>query len=390
MSRVVCVHPDPRSLERWRRALLEHRRDWAVECHTDSGAAWTSIETAPPDLVVVACGPVCDGRSLLKRVRDGHADVARVLITDHAEPSDESELAQRVLPMALEPARFVESLAQVLQHREPLTDPVLRGLLGRIGQLPAAPEVHARLVERLHDPHATLEDYAAILAEDPALATQVLRVANSAYFGRDRAVTDLAAAAGRLGTRLFTDVVLAAETLDAFGTAAPSFDMAEFQRHAASVARVASTLERRAPWAEDAFMAGLLHDVGRLVIATRLPQEYAAIEALIEREGWPRHIAERQVLGSDHARIGAALLGTWGLPSAVVTAVRQHHECPLAGELVLDTTVAVALAERLVHDVERDVDVPTAEDPTAILSGDPRWPWWRALAGELDEDAMAA
>jgi len=390
MSRVVCVHPESRSLERWRRALLEHRRDWSVECHTDSRAAWDSIETTTPDLVVVACGPVCDGRSLLARVRDGHPDVARVLITDHAEPSDESDLAQRVLPMSLEPAEFVESLTQVLQYHESFTDPVLRGLLGRIGQLPAAPEVHARLVQRLQDPHATLDDYAAILAEDPALATQVLRVANSAYFGRDRSVSDLAAAAGRLGTRLFTDVVLAAETLDAFGGSAAAFDMAEFQRHAASVARVASTLERRAPWADDAFMAGLLHDVGRLVIATRLPDEYAAIEALAEQEGCPRHVAERRVLGTDHARIGAALLGTWGLPSAVVTAVRQHHECPLTGDLVLDTTVAVALADLLVRDVERDVAAPTAEDPTALISGDPRWPWWRALAGELDEDAMAA
>ncbi len=390
MSRVVCVHPDPHSLERWRRALLEHRRDWDVECHTDSMAAWHSIAATPPDLVVVACGPVCNGRSLLALVRDGATDVARVLVTDHAEPSDESELAQRVLPMSLEPARFVEALAQVLQHRESLVDPVLRGLLGRIGKLPAAPEVHGRLVKRMQDPHATLVDFAAILAEDPALATQVLRVANSAYFGRDRAVTDLAAAAGRLGTRLFTDVVLAAETLEAFGTAAASFDMSEFQRHAASVARVASTLERRAPWAEDAFMAGLLHDVGRLVLATRLPDEFAGIERLVEREGWPHHVAERQVLGTDHARIGAALLGTWGLPSAVVTAVRQHHECPLLGDLVLDTTVAVALAERLVHDVEGDLALPTAADPTALDGGDPRWPWWRALAGELDEDAMAA
>ena len=62
MSRVVCVHPESRALERWRRALLEHRRDWAVECHTDSRAAWDSIEATTPDLVVVACGPVCDGR----------------------------------------------------------------------------------------------------------------------------------------------------------------------------------------------------------------------------------------------------------------------------------------------------------------------------------------
>ena len=217
MSRVVCVHPESRALERWRRALLEHRRDWAVECHTDSRAAWDSIEATTPDLVVVACGPVCDGRSLLARVRDAHPDVARVLITDHSEPSDESVLAQRVLPMSLEPTRFVESLTQVLQYHESFTDPALRAVLGRIGQLPAAPEVHAQLVARLRDPHATLEDYAEILGQDAALATQVLRVANSAYFGRDRAVTDLAAAAGRLGTRLFTDVVLAAETLDALG-----------------------------------------------------------------------------------------------------------------------------------------------------------------------------
>ena len=390
MPHVVCIHPEPRALERWRRALLEQRHDWTVECHSDPEVATRRLDAAPPDLVVSACTPPCNGRALLAHVRETHPDVARVLMAADDRALEESELAQRVLPLDLDADAFVESLSQILQHREPQLDPALRRLLGRVGQLPAAPETHARLVERLHDPHATLEDYARILGQDAALATQVLRVANSAYFGRDRAVSDLAAAAGRLGTRLFTDVVLAAETLDAFGRPAEGFDMATFQRHAASVARVASTVDPRADWCEEAFMAGLLHDVGRLVIATRLPDEYAAIEALSIAKGWPRRRAEQQLFGTDHARLGAALLGTWGLPSVVVTAVREHHSCPLTGELVLDPIVAVALAEHLVNELEGDVPNPTANDPTAVHEGDPRWPWWRALAAEFDEDAMAA
>lgn len=392
MPRVIAVHSDVQELETWRRTLLEQRRGWDVELFSSVGAAWLRFTESPPDLVVAPMTVALDGRVLLTQVRDLAPQVARVLVAGGVcdERAVEGQrIAQRVLPDDVEPADFAEALAQLLKQRELIESPQLRAVLGRVGQLPAAPEVHARLVKRLRDPNATLHEMAGLVAEDAALSTQVLRLANSAYFGRGQAVMSLEGAAGRLGTRLLTSVVLAAEAYGRFGPVAKGFSIDQFQQHASLVARIASALEPRAVFNDDAFTAGLLHDVGRLVIASQLPAEYTLIEQRAAKEGLPHYVVERDVVGCDHAVLGAALLGQWGLSSTVLEAVQRHHAVSFAGDIMLDATTAVAIADRLARDVERFSPGTTAANPAAVAAGDPRWPWWRELAEQLAMDGMA-
>ena len=107
------------------------------------------------------------------------------------------------------------------------------------------------------------------------------------------------------------------------------------------------------------------------------------------QEGLPRHVVERELIGTDHAELGAWLLGQWGLPSAVLDAVQRHHQVALAGEITLDATVAVAIANRLAHHVDQFAPGTAAANPSLVAAGDPRWPWWRELAEHLALDGMA-
>ncbi len=391
MPRVMCVHPIAEELENWRRVLLEQRRGWDVEAFGAVGPAWRRLTDAPPDLIVAPMCVALDGRVLLTQVREQQPSVARVLVAGGVcdDRAVEGQLiAQRVLPDDCEPAAFVEALSQVLKQRELVSQPGLIAALNRVGQLPAAPAVHARLVRRLRDPNATLAELAALVAADAALSVQVLRLANGAYFGRGQTVTSLEGAAARLGTRLLASIVLAAEAFGRFGVPAGTFSMTEFQQHATLVARIATALEPRAPWNDDAFTGGLLHDVGRLILATQLPQDFARVEQRASQEGFPRHVVERELLGIDHATLGASLLGQWGLPSAVLDAVHRHHQVSLAGEITLDATLAVAIANRLAHAVDQFAPGTTAANPGAVAAGDPRWPWWRELAEQLAMDGL--
>ena len=391
MPRVLCLHPDVQELETWRRALLGARHDWDVELFSAVGSAWARLGESPPDLVVAPMCVALDGRVLLTQVRDQWPDVARVLVAGGVcdeRVVEGQRIAQRVLPDDVEPTAFVEALSQVLKQREMVQAPELRAVLGRVGQLPAAPEVHSRLVRRLRDPNATLGEMAGLVSEDAGLAAQVLRLANGAYFGRGQSVTSLEGAAARLGTRLLSSVVLAAEAFGRFGVPAGEFSMEAFQQHSTLVARIATALEPRALWNDDAFSAGLMHDVGRLIIAAQMPQDYLRIEQRADKEGFPRHVVERELLGTDHAALGASLLGQWGLPSAVLDAVQRHHQVPLTGDIVLDPTMAVAIADKLAHDFECFAPGTTAANPGAIAAGDARWPWWRELAEQLAMDGM--
>jgi HD-like signal output (HDOD) protein len=314
----------------------------------------------------------------------------RVLLTD-GRISEQSlrglRIAHRALPEGSDPGLLVESIGRTLTMSQLVSQPEMRTLLGRVGNLPVAPRVFAELTHRLEDPSVSVEQLAELVGEDAGLTVQVLRLANSAYFGRDQNVGSLSAAAARLGTRVLRSLVLAAEVFDRFHLSDSPLSLDEQQRHASLVARIASSLEPRAPWKEDAFTAGLLHDVGKLLLAARAPALYTPVLQATQASGRPLHEVEREMLGVDHGALGACLLGTWGLPGTILEAVHRHHLEHFAGPVTLDVVQAVAIADRLAHAVMQDGGGGRG---SLVAVADPRWEWWCDLAQQLaDESAVA-
>lgn len=390
MVRVICVHPDPEARERVRRVLLEHRRTWTLRLAASLEEARAALAGETPDVIVATAPPLLDGITLLSEVRDRTPHVVRLLLTDgRAQDTTVRSLkiAHRILPQTADPLLLVETIARTLTMSQLVMQPEMRSLLGQVGHLPVAPRVFSELSARLEDQSTSVEQLADVVSEDAGLAAQVLRLANSAYFGSGQSVTSLSVAAARLGTRLLRSVVLAAEVFDRFHVTDSPLSLDAQQRHASLVSRIASSLEPRAPWKDDAFTAGLLHDVGKLVLATRAPALYTPIVEEAVRHGRPLHEVERRRLGVDHGALGACLLGTWGLPAAILEAVQRHHLEVLHGPVTLDVVQAVALANRLAHEV-----TAPARGGTASLTpvADPRWEWWCELAQQLAEECAAA
>ncbi len=392
MKRILCVHPDAGVLEAHRRTLLERAREWEVRLERTTATGVAAFQSWRPDAVLAAIAPPdVDGVALLMQVRDEEPETIRIALGDDA-PNDATlrslRIAHRVLPGSVPPGELSEAVRRALLLRDLVAGPELRRLLGDVGPLPAVPRVYSELTRRLADPSVSVIELAELVSEDPALAAQVLRMANSAFFGRDRAVSGLADAAARLGTRLLRSLVLHAELYGGFPLPPAEVGRIEaFQRHSALVARIASGLEPRAPWLDDAFSAGLLHDLGKLVLLSRLPKRYEAIEAEALRSGRELHVVEAEQLGAHHGTIGACLLGMWGLPSVILEAVHGHHGMPVEATPRLDAVRAVALADRLAHDVTDPDDVRKRRPalPLALVT-DPRWGWWREMAEQLAEE----
>lgn len=395
MRRILCVHDDPAVRERLRRALLQHERDWDVRLCADMQAAGEAIRDTAFDAVCAAVRPpAVDGIVLLTRLRDRSPETIRVAIgaLEKEELLRAHKIAHRAVPEDADALAFVETLRRPLLLRGLVSAPPLRALLGKVGPLPAVPHVYAELTRRLEDPHVTVGELGDLVERDMALAAQVLRIANSAYFGRDRAVTSLTDAAARLGTRLLRSLVLTAEVYGGFATAPRDTAAAEeLQAHASLVARLASSLEPRSAWAEDAFTAGLLHDVGKLVLLSRVPDLYAELQRDAESTGREAHEVEVERIGAHHATLGACVLGMWGLPSVIVQAVLAHHEPQ--GELPreLDASRAVAIADRLARDAADGGRRRARRDPLPVATlTDPRWEWWREMADQLLLESSAA
>jgi HD-like signal output (HDOD) protein len=213
-------------------------------------------------------------------------------------------------------------------------------------KLASLPSIYLRLNEVTNDARSTSTDVARVIQEDTSLSARLLRLVNSAFYGFPSRVDTITQAINLVGTNQVLELALASSVLRAFdGIPKERVDMDSFWRHSIGTAIASRTLalRRRVPNAERLFVAGLLHDVGRLVLFLEEPDAMAgALEAAVRDEQLLVE-AERAAFGFDHADVGRALLAAWKLPTALQEAVGRHHAPSRVGDGSLDAaTVHVA------------------------------------------------
>jgi HD-like signal output (HDOD) protein len=220
--------------------------------------------------------------------------------------------------------------------------------------LPSPSTTYIELAEMLARTETTTEQVAAVLEHDIAMAAKVLQLANSAYFGPREAVSSLRDAVALLGHDTLRALVVSVEAFAKFDVQAsiPGFSLETVEHRSLQVGRLAHKLSEGNPEADDAFAAGLLLDVGLLVLAAQEPDYLAADLLAAEREGRPVHEVELDRHGITHAEVGAHLLALWGLPHTIVEAVAHHHRPLRSPAPCFDAIATVHIADALVADME--------------------------------------
>lgn len=226
----------------------------------------------------------------------------------------------------------------------------------QVKRLPPLPRAVHALAEALRSDAVPLERVVEIMRADQALAAAALRLANSSFYGVAGRVSTLRDAVQILGLNMLSAAVMTAAVMDRFDPArCAGFDFEGCWRHAIATALAAQQLAlARGLDAEEAYTIGLLHDIGRLALASHFPQAFQASLDLGAREDIPPVVAEKELLGLDHAWVGGWVAEHWRLPAGVVRAVRHHHELPPASSCnLLDV---LHLADNVTHalDVSRE------------------------------------
>ena len=199
--------------------------------------------------------------------------------------------------------------------------------LSRLEDLPPLPEIVIKLSRRMSDANASAEDISKLVQFDASLAGRILRVANSAAFGGITPVGSIPRAITRLGFKRLKEIVLSMTFIRIFWNKTIPIHFSRFWRHSLSVAFACQEIEQRTQTASDeAFSAGLLHDLGALVLGLYASKPYRQAVAYALSENKDLYQAEQLILGIDHAETGALLFEKWGLPELVIESVRYHHE----------------------------------------------------------------
>jgi HD-like signal output (HDOD) protein/CheY-like chemotaxis protein len=376
---VLFVDDEPEILEALRRMLRARRNRWDMTFVDSGAAALEVLGDRPCDVVIVDLRmPGMGGAALLEKARAISPDTARIILSGQTDADNIMRvltLAHLFLDKPVGPDQIVEAIERVLALREETTSAGedVFGDISGIGSLPSPPQLLTQLLAVLDDEGAGASSIGQIIEGDSAIAAKILHLANSAAYTTGRQLGEVSQAVALLGTNTVRGLVMLHDIVDAFA-AKVSLSAAWLEAmntHSVETARLASRLSTGKAWSSASFTAGLLHEVGQLVLATSRPDEFGKATAMwneaaeatsvegIAAPGAPPSEAgqvtrirlcdlEIADIGTSHAVAGAKLLSLWGLPADIAEAA-AHHDAAETPAVAENLSSAVALAHAVVE-----------------------------------------
>jgi HD-like signal output (HDOD) protein len=403
VTRIIFVDDEPRVLDGIRRLLYSLRNEWQMSFATSGAEALEIMANAPFDMIVTDVRmPGMDGTELLSRVRDLDPGVARIVLSGQSDRHltlKSAVCAHQYLSKPCDAESLKVTIARAVALKSTFTDPSLQALVSGAGTLPSIPALYLELMNKLEDPDASAQDVANIIAKDPAMTAKILQLSNSAFFGLRRRISDPRDAVGYLGMDTLKALALSVKVFSQFHVTPTSrFSIDDLGKHTiltGFLARKIATAEKLSKQeVEDSFMAGLLHDIGKLVLVTAAAQKYEEAMKFAETNHVSEHEAEQKIFGTTHSEIGTYLLWLWGLPDIVVEAVAYHHTpCACPAQRIGPLT-AVHAANALAYEGdEAATDKPVSGLDLEYLDRlgvSDRVPAWRALIEQATREQRAA
>lgn len=272
------------------------------------------------------------------------------------------------------------------------TDPAIQPLFSRLDKLPSVPSVYLRLLEALRSPETSTDQLGNIIAQDPATTAKILQLVNSAFFGLGHNIVSPGEAVSYLGIERVRSLVLLVHTFSNYEQEeAVPIKTEALSRHSLLTANLARALAREesqdAKTTEMCFTSGVLHDLGKLILAVNQPESYTKAIALAKERSMTLHAAEIEIFGASHAEIGACVLGIWGLPPEIIEAIAFHHQPNNHFWDAFGPVTAVHAADALIHEFRPD---PLAGAQAALdldylhrLNVHERVPDWRGFCQDV-------
>ncbi len=373
---ILFVDDEALVLQGLQRMLRSLRHEWDMDFVTSGAAALERLHQSPFDVVVADVRmPGMNGAELLNEVMKRHPQTVRLILSGHADEALIMKcigITHQYLAKPCDPATLKAAVNRACSLGASLNNPRLQQLLGQVNHLPSVPTLYLDMVEQLQHPDVSLGDLAATVSQDIAMTAKILKLVNSSYFGLRRPITNAEEAVAYLGVNTLKTLVLCIHAFSQFeGQPTGAFSLDQLWSHSLHVAAVAKRIaqsESPSPsLAEEAFVAGLLHDAGQLVLAANLGPQYDRVLEHARAEPASLERAETSAFGTNHAEIGGYLLGLWGLPVPVVEAIALHHHPHPPPVPRFDAMTAVHVAEVLCQPQTGPEAPPPRAQPHAEL-----------------------
>jgi HD-like signal output (HDOD) protein/CheY-like chemotaxis protein len=369
-KRLLFVDDEALVLSGLRRALHGMRQEWDMQFVESAAAALQALDHQPFDAIISDMRmPMMDGAQLLEQVKERYPGVVRIILS--GQSSREAVFrsispAHQFLSKPCDPQELVTRLGQAFAMRDLLSNQSVKTIISRMPSIPSLPTLYEELTAVLSREDYSLPQIERIVAKDVGMAAKILQLANSAFIGTHGRVSSLLQAVSLIGTETVRTLVLSVHVFSRCdGNSEVAAYLPALWDHsvaAASLAqRVASSQACGKAMVEESFTAGLLHDIGKVILLSEMLSKYRQI---LGTKGGSILSLELEHMGCTHAQVGAYLMSIWGLPVPLVHAVAFHDSPSDTKETQFSALTAVHVADAIVsatdpstlnHDIEMDL-----------------------------------
>lgn len=333
-TRILFVDDEVTLLRLMKLGMRSMVNEWDMHFAESGEEALALIQQQAFDVVITDMRmPGMNGAQLLNHVLRLHPKTVRIVLSGYADLTEVMNcvgLTHQFLDKPCSLDDLKACLQRVTNVQNHLHHEKIRAAAAGLKNLPSLPRVYMEIAEAIQSPECSTEMIAEIAARDPGLSAKLLQLANSAFFGFGRKVFSVDEAVQMLGVSIIQSLALATPLYSSFDhRKCPGFPLEQIWDHSAQVAACARKLFRQhmeePQLAEQAFAAGILHDIGKLILADSLGADYSEVLKESRETKTPLHVVEQKNLNTTHAEVGAYLLAIWGLPIPLVEAVACHH-----------------------------------------------------------------
>src|SRR3990172_2000376 len=334
-KRVLFVDDEPNVLQGLSRMLRSMRNDWEMDFASNGPEALSKLKQGDFHVVVSDMRmPIMDGADLLNKIREQYPDVVRIILSGH---SDQKMIFKSIgsthqyMSKPCDADKIKNTITHALALREILNNQKIQKLVSKLKSIPSVPSLYTEIMAELQAPDPKLSRVGEIISKDVGMTAKILQLVNSAFFGLQVHIESPVQAAKLLGLEIITALVLTFNVFSKYEkNKVIGLSPLELSRHSFAVGTYAKHIAREEniprKVVDDIFIAGLLHDVGKLILADNLPDDYNKAFELAVKNKISLYQAEKEIFEVTHASVGAYLLGLWGLPDPILEAVAFHHE----------------------------------------------------------------
>jgi putative nucleotidyltransferase with HDIG domain len=358
----MFVDDEPRILKAMERMLHSMRSQWDMMFVESAQEALDILDNTTFDVIITDMRmPMMNGAELLNKVLKEHPHMIRMVLSgQHSRKMilKSVQMAHQFLSKPCDAATLKSAVERAVTLRDVLNRESLSSVVSKIDSLPSLPSIYVQVIDELQAPEPSIQKVGELVCKDLGMTTKILQLVNSAFFGVRRHVENPKHAVSYLGIDTVKALVFISGIFHQFDQEhVTGFSFEELWRHSMQTAIIAKKISESEKLGkkmiDDIFIAGLLHDIGKLVLAAYCKDKYAETLQLARDQKISYSEAEYKTLGASHGEIGAYLLGLWGMHNSVVESVAFHHCLNKMNIQHFNPLIAVHVANGLENE-ERD------------------------------------